>query len=77
MKRKTKTGIKLLTSLAEKFAASTSEQTANEYIVPLIYVYRAYGYFISDDYDKSLKDYIKANQITKLNNMAVFNMILC
>jgi hypothetical protein len=42
-----------------------------------VYLYRAYGYFVTDDYDRSLKDYIKANQMSKLNNMAIFNMILC
>jgi hypothetical protein len=50
---------------------------SNEYIAPLVYLYRAYGYFVTDDYDHSLKDYIKASQMSKLNNMAVFNMILC
>lgn len=60
MKRKTKTGIKLLTQLAEKLSQATGSQSS-DYITPLIYIYRAYGYFVTDDYDKSLKDYIKSN----------------
>lgn len=60
MKRKNKTSIKLLSSLIEKLAIS-SQQTQSDYITPLIYIYRAYGYFVTDDYDKSLKDYIKSN----------------
>jgi hypothetical protein len=47
-----------------------------DYITPLIYIYRAYGYFITDDYDKALKDYIKSNQLKKLNNAAYYNMIM-
>jgi tetratricopeptide (TPR) repeat protein len=43
----------------------------------LIYIYRAYGYFISEEYDKSLKDYIKSNQLKKLNTAAHYNMIMC
>jgi hypothetical protein len=60
MKRKTKTGIKLLTRLLDKISQS-SKETQSDYITPLIYIYRAYGYFISEEYDKSLKDYIKSN----------------
>ncbi len=75
MKRKTKTGIKLLTALLEKLAVS-SVQTQNDYITPLIYIYRAYGYFICDEYDKALKDYIKSNSLKKLNVPAFYNMII-
>lgn len=57
MKRKTKTGIKLLTSLIEKMGP----QTQSDYITPLVFIYRAYGYFVSDEYDKSLKDYLKSS----------------
>lgn len=57
MKRKTKTGVKILTSLVEKLGPGSN----SDYITPLIYLYRAYGYFVTDQYDKSLKDYIKSN----------------
>lgn len=76
MKRKTKTGIKLLTSLIEKISSPTSPQQT-DYITPLVYIYRAYGHFISDDYSKALKDYIKSNQLKTLNNQAYYNMIMC
>lgn len=73
MKRKTKTGLKLLTSLIEKLGPNSQP----DYITPLIYIYRAYGYFVSDEYDKSLKDYLKSSQLKKLNNPAAYNMIMC
>ena len=57
MKRKTKTGLKLLSSLIEK----TGGNQEPDYITPLVFIYRAYGYFVSDEYDKSLKDYIKSS----------------
>ena len=57
MKRKTKTGLKLLSSLIEKM----NPQTQSDYITPLVFIYRAYGYFVSDEYDKSLKDYLKSS----------------
>jgi hypothetical protein len=76
MKRKTKTGIKLLSSLIDKISQS-SQPIQSDYITPLVYLYRAYGFFISDDYDKSLKDYIKSNQLKKLNASAAFNMVMC
>jgi hypothetical protein len=40
-------------------------------------LYRAYGYFVADEYEKALKDYIKSNTIKKLNTSATFNMIMC
>lgn len=76
MKRKTKTGLKLLSSLIDKIQ-SASQMTQQDYITPLVYLYRAYGYFITDEYDKALKDYIKSNTIKKLNTSATFNMIMC
>lgn len=59
MKRKNKTGIKLLTSLIEKLQGQQAATT--DYITPLVYLYRAYGYFVQDEFDKALKDYIKSN----------------
>lgn len=44
MKRKTKTGVKILTSLVEKLGPGSN----SDYITPLIYLYRAYGYFVTD-----------------------------
>lgn len=76
MKRKTKTGIKLLTSLIDKLNQS-SPLTQSDYITPLVYLYRAYGHFTSDDFDLALKDYLKSNQLKKLNAQATFNMVMC
>lgn len=79
MKRKTKTGLKLISSLIERLKPSQTQQpeTPPDYIYNLVFMYRAYGYFVTEDYDNSLKDYIKANQIKKLNTSALFNMALC
>ena len=35
------------------------------------------GYFVTEEYDNALKDYIKANQIKKLNPNSLYNMSLC
>jgi tetratricopeptide (TPR) repeat protein len=76
MKRKTKTGVKLLSSLIDKLSQA-SQITQSDYITPLVYLYRAYGHFIQDEYDSSLKDYLKSNSIKKLNANALFNMVMC
>mmetsp|Transcript_19568 Transcript_19568/g.30098 ORF Transcript_19568/g.30098 Transcript_19568/m.30098 type:complete len:91 (-) Transcript_19568:2743-3015(-) len=39
-----------------------------DYIYPLLYIYRAYGQIILEEYDKGLKDFLKSSQIKKLNN---------
>ena len=76
MKRKTKTGLKIMTQLIDRLKPTNPSQP-NDYIYNLVYTYRAYGYFVTDEFDKSLKDYIKSNQIKKLNVPANYNMILC
>jgi hypothetical protein len=76
MKRKTKTGLKLLSTLVDKIQTA-SPMNQQDYITPLVYLYRAYGHFVSDEYEKALKDYIKSNTIKKLNTSATFNMIMC
>jgi hypothetical protein len=48
-----------------------------DYIFPLLFIYRAYGYIILEEYDKGLKDFLKSSQIKKLNNSQHYNMILC
>ncbi len=63
----------MLTQLIEKFQG----QQQSDYVTPLVYLYRAYGYFVSENYDKCLKDYIKSNSIKKLNNSAFYNQLLC
>ena len=69
MKRKTKTALKLICQVVERLKPSAEEnkraeggvETSPEYIYNLVFLYRAYGYFVSEDYESSLKDYIKAN----------------
>lgn len=79
MKRKTKTGIKLISNLIERMSPTANQlpETPPDYIYNLIYLYRAYGLFVLEEYDSCLKDYIKANQIKKLNAGALFNLSLC
>ena len=48
-----------------------------DYIYPLLFIYRAYGFIVLEEYDKGLKDYLKSSQIKKLNSSQNFNMILC
>lgn len=31
-----------------------------DYIFPLLFIYRAYGYIVLEEYDKGLKDFIKS-----------------
>lgn len=65
MKRKTKTALKLICQVVDRLkpseAAEAAAQTSPEYIYNLVFLYRAYGYFVTEDYESSLKDYIKAN----------------
>ena len=59
---------------------STTNMTVGDekdYIYPLLYIYRAYGHIILEEYDKGLKDFLKSSQIKKLNNSQHYNMILC
>jgi tetratricopeptide (TPR) repeat protein len=82
MKRKTKTALKLICQVVDRLKPSTeggdSKALASpDYIYNLVFLYRAYGYFVTEDYDNSLKDYIKANQVKKLNHTSTYNMVLC
>ena len=89
MKRKTKTGLKLISQLIERLKPAADDQSGEksagkiaqdaspDYIYNLVFLYRAYGYFVTEEYDNSLKDYIKANQIKKLNANSLYNMSLC
>ena len=79
MKRKTKTGVKMITSLVERIGKATANNLENnnqhnsladpkensllssDFIYDLVFLYRAYGHFMLEDYDLSLKDYIKSN----------------
>ena len=67
MKRKTKTGVKMITQLVERM--SKEDQMMNsDYIYNLVFVYRAYGNFMLEEYDSSVKDYLKANGTKKLTS---------
>lgn len=49
-------------------AGTLSAGDEKDYIYPLLYIYRAYGYIILEDYDNGFKDFIKSSSIKKLNN---------
>jgi tetratricopeptide (TPR) repeat protein len=42
----------------------------------LVYIYRAYAHFVLEDYEQSIKDYLKANNIKRLNQNAQYNLNL-
>ena len=86
MKRKTKTALKLICQVVDRLKpaelpegkkANGATALSPDYIYNLVFLYRAYGYFVTEDYESSLKDYIKANQIKKLNHTSLYNMVLC
>jgi hypothetical protein len=79
MKRKTKTALKLICQVADRLKPSDDSLTvaSPDYIYNLVFLYRAYGYFVGEEYENSLKDYIKANTIKKLNQSSLYNMVLC
>lgn len=72
MKRKTKKGVKLLSTLIEKGGLQESS-----YLYPLLYVYRAYGHILLEMPDKALKDYIKSSLSKRLNAASYYNMLTC
>lgn len=60
-----------------KSAGDTSKGDEKDYIYPLLYIYRAYGFVVLQEYDKALKDYQTSSQLKKMNASQAFNMILC
>lgn len=85
MKRKTKTGVKMITSLVERMGkqelgagdgSGSGSLLTSDFIYDLVFLYRAYGFFMLEEYDSALKDYLKSNQIKKLNASAQYNLTL-
>lgn len=79
----------MITSLVERIGKGAAANIENsvadpnsnnlltsDFIYDLVFLYRAYGHFMLEDYDLSLKDYIKSNQIKKLTPAAQYNMTL-
>jgi hypothetical protein len=52
MKRKTKTGLKLISSLIERMKPEPNAplDAPPDYIYNLVYLYRAYGLFVTEEY---------------------------
>ena len=73
MKRKTKQALTILTNLNDKLSQIQYQKSQSDYIQPLIYVYRAYGHFVTDQYEKAIKDYQKANT---LDTYSSYNLLL-
>ena len=74
MKRKTKKGVAMLTQIIDNSANILKEET---FLNSLIYIYRAYGRIIIQEYDLALKDLLKASSIKKLFPAAYYNLHLC
>ena len=64
-------------NMKDKQDVQMANYDEKDYIYPLLFIYRAYGYIVLEEYDKGLKDYLKSSQIKKLNSSQNFNMILC
>jgi tetratricopeptide (TPR) repeat protein len=72
MKRKTKKGVALLTQMIEK-SPSLLEET---FLHPMIYIYRAYGRVVLQEYDLALKDLLKASALKNLPAAGHYNLHL-
>ncbi|CAD8173712.1 unnamed protein product [Paramecium octaurelia] len=66
MKRKFDEGVEALTTLISKHQIT-------DFLKPLIYQYRAYGYFCQSQYQKSLND---LNQLTSLEKPSIYNKLI-
>ncbi len=69
MKRKTLSGVKILSQL--------DKLQVKGVLRPLALIYRAYGYMVIEEYEKALKDYIKANSLRRLEPSNIYNKQLC
>jgi tetratricopeptide (TPR) repeat protein len=75
MKRKTKKGVSILTQLIE--SKSSVGLACEPFLNPLVYIYRAYGRIVLQEYDTALKDLLKASSFKKLPTNAHYNLQLC
>lgn len=55
-------------NMKDKQDVQMANYDEKDYIYPLLFIYRAYGYIVLEEYDKGLKDYLKSSQIKKLNS---------
>ena len=69
MKRKHEEGIESLTTVIKKLPS--------DFVRPMAYNYRAYGYFCSGKIKKALQDYQEICKISKLDKAATYNKLLC
>ena len=71
MKRKFKEAI-------ETFNQIEAKHNLNEYLKPLFYQYRAYGYFCTGQHQQALADYLVLDQIKEGENGSnKYNKFLC
>ena len=73
MKRKTKKGVAQLTQLIDKYTTALANEA---FLNPLVYIYRAYGKIVLQEYDTALKDLLKASSLKKLPVSAHYNLQL-
>jgi hypothetical protein len=67
MKRKFKDGIEKLNELIKKY-------TLSDFLTPLVYTHRAYGYFCIGKHQKCLNDLLK---VEKLDYSSLYNKYIC
>ena len=56
---------------------SNSSVKNDSFLTHLVYIYRAYGRIVLQEYDCALKDLLKASSIKKLSAAAYYNLHLC
>ena len=70
MKRKFKEGTECLTSMVKGGNIS-------DFLKPMLYTYRAYGYFCLGKYQKALNDFNYIGSFSKLDKACSYNKYLC
>ncbi|KAL4437922.1 hypothetical protein ABPG74_001093 [Tetrahymena malaccensis] len=70
MKRKHKEGIRNLTNLVKNYSLG-------DFLKPLVYTYRAYGYFCLGKHQKSLNDLQFIENFSKLEKPSIYNKLIC
>lgn len=70
MKRKYKEGLDNLTTLVEKFSL-------NDFLTPLIFTYRAYGFICESKFNKALKDLQTVEKNQPIDDASKYNKLIC
>lgn len=64
-------------NVSDKFSDLPVNGEQRDYIFPLLFIYRAYGSIVCEEYESGLRDFQRSAQIKKLSQAQYYNMILC